>query len=116
MEPYWLPPSTRFDAEKHHHQSGGRLFGDVTDRNGSTNCSARLTVYATPAAALAPAVHASGQYAFAVAGVPGYKYVVQTSTNLINWFPIQTNTAPFTFADANAGKFSQRFYRSVYLP
>ncbi|MGO8838670.1 MAG: fibronectin type III domain-containing protein [Limisphaerales bacterium] len=88
----------------------------VTDRNGSTNSTARLTVYTTMAAALAPAIQAGGQYAFTVAGVPGYKYVVQASTNLINWVPVQTNIAPFTFADANAGKFSQRFYRSVYAP
>jgi hypothetical protein len=75
-----------------------------------------LTVYTTAAANLAPATHASGQYALAVAGVPGYKYVVQASTNLVNWVPMQTNTAPFTFVDANAGKFRQRFYRSVYAP
>jgi hypothetical protein len=42
--------------------------------------------------------------------------VVQASTNLINWVPLQTNTAPFTFVDANAGNFRQRFYRSIYTP
>jgi hypothetical protein len=82
----------------------------------STSRAATLTVYTTAAAKLAPATHASGQYALTVAGVPGYKYVVQASTNLVNWVPIQTNTAPFTFVDTNAGKFRQRFYRSVYAP
>jgi hypothetical protein len=82
----------------------------------STSSTATLTVYATAAANLAPVAHASGQYALAVAGVPGYKYVVQASTNLVDWVPMQTNTAPFTFVDANAGKFSQRFYRSIYAP
>jgi hypothetical protein len=89
----------------------------ASDGHGSTTSwAATLTVYATAAAELAPATHASGQYALAVAGVPGYKYVVQASTNLVNWVPMQTNTAPFTFVDTNAGKFSQRFYRSVYAP
>jgi hypothetical protein len=82
----------------------------------STSRAATLTVYATAAAKLAPATHASGQYALAVAGVPGYKYVVQASTNLVNWVPMQTNTAPFMFVDTNAGKYRQRFYRSVYAP
>ena len=82
----------------------------------STSRAATLTVYSTAAAALTPAAHASGQYALAVAGVPGFNYVVQASTNLVNWVPVQTNTAPFTFVDANAGKFRQRFYRSVYAP
>jgi len=88
----------------------------ATDGYVSTSQAATLTVYATAAAKLAPATHASGQYALAVAGVPGYKYVVQASTNLVNWVPMQTNTAPFTFVDANAGKFRQRYYRSVYAP
>lgn len=82
----------------------------------STSQAFTLTVYATTAARLAPSTHASGQYALAVAGVPGFKYVVQASTNLVTWIPLQTNTAPFTFVDVNAGNFQQRFYRSVYAP
>ena len=88
----------------------------VSDGRNWTSRAATLTVYATAAAKLSPATHASGQYALTVAGVPGYKYVVQASTNLVNWVSMQTNTAPFTFVDADAGKFRQRFYRSVYAP
>jgi hypothetical protein len=88
----------------------------VSNRTVSTNSTAKLTVYATAAATLASTAHADGQYALIVAGVPGYKYVVQASTNMVNWVPVQTNTAPFTFVDANASQFSQRFYRSVYAP
>jgi hypothetical protein len=88
----------------------------ATDGHVSTSRAATLTVYGTAAAKLVPATHASGQYALAVAGVMGYKYVIQASTNLVNWVPMQTNTAPFTFVDANAGKFRQRYYRSVYAP
>jgi hypothetical protein len=88
----------------------------ATDGHVTTSQAAILTVYATAAAKLAPATHATGQYALAVAGVPGYKYVVQASTNLVNWVPVQTNTAPFTFVDTNAGKFRQRYYRTVYTP
>lgn len=82
----------------------------------TTSQTATLTVYATAAPKLAPVSHVSGQYALALAGVPGFKYVVQASTNLVNWVPLQTNTAPFTFVDGNAGSFRQRFYRSVYAP
>jgi len=88
----------------------------ATDGKSSTCQTVILTVYASAAASLAPAAHASGQYAVALAGVPGYKYVVEASTNLVTWVPVQTNTAPFTYVDANAGKFRQRFYRSVYAP
>ena len=88
----------------------------VTNTAGSTNSTAKLTVYATAAATLASTAHAAGQYALIVAGVPGYNYVVQASTNLVSWVPVQTNTAPFTFVDTNASRFGQRFYRSVYAP
>lgn len=88
----------------------------VTDRNGSTNSIASLTVYATTAAQLAPASSTGGQYALTLTGVPGFKYVVQASTNLTTWVPVRTNYSPFAFVDTTAGKFHQRFYRSVYAP
>jgi len=69
-----------------------------------------------PNATLAVAPPASkGQFALTVNGVTGFTYVVQASTNLVNWISVQTNTAPFTFVDVNASQFSQRFYRSFYL-
>jgi hypothetical protein len=88
----------------------------VTDLYGSTNSTANMTVYATPTAKLAPTVSAGGQYAMTVVGVTGFKYVVEASTNLVNWVPVHTNTAPFTFVDPNAGQFDHRFYRTVYAP
>jgi hypothetical protein len=57
-----------------------------------------------------------GQFAFNVGGVTGYNYVVQVSTNLVNWVSVTTNTAPFTFVDTNACQFKQRYYRSFYQP
>ncbi len=67
--------------------------------------------------------YANGQFALTVAGAPGYEpalsgttYVIEASTDLVNWVPVYTNTAPFTFVDTNASQFGQRFYRSVYAP
>src|ERR1039458_7655588 len=78
----------------------------------TTNSATPLSVPST----LGSAVYANGSYTFVVSGAPGYKYAVQVSTDLVNWVPVQTNTAPFTFVDANASHFGQRFYRSVYAP
>jgi hypothetical protein len=88
----------------------------VTDRNGSTNSAARLTVYATAAGTLASAGLVKGHYTLAVPSVPGCRYIVQASTDFANWVPVQTNIAPFTFVDNSAGQFNQRFYRAVYAP
>ncbi|HZI33171.1 MAG TPA: chitobiase/beta-hexosaminidase C-terminal domain-containing protein, partial [Candidatus Binatia bacterium] len=48
------------------------------------------------------------------AGSPGSNYVLQATTNLINWTPISTNTAignRFDFYDAKATNYPYRFYR-----
>jgi hypothetical protein len=86
-------------------------YGSVTSSN------AVLSVYATPAPALdTPVVYGGNQIQFDIAGVPGFNYAVQGSSNLIDWVPLFTNTSPFTFTDTNAPNLQQRFYRSVYLP
>jgi hypothetical protein len=67
------------------------------------------------AATLTEAVRSSGQFSFTVTGDTGQQYVVQASTNLLDWVSLQTNAAPFLFADTNAAGFHQRYYRTYYL-
>jgi hypothetical protein len=89
----------------------------VTNLAGSTNSStATLSVYPTAAATLQSAGYTNGQFSFNLTGVPGFKYVIQMSTNLINWVSLRTNPAPLTFMHTNTGNFNQRFYRALYLP
>jgi hypothetical protein len=68
--------------------------------------------------AFAPTPFVNGQLTFNVSGVTNVplQYVVQASTDLVNWVSLQTNTSPFVFVDTNASQFSQRFYRTYYLP
>ena len=60
-----------------------------------------------------PTVVQPGQVQFTPQGTSGLQYVVQASTDLINWVSLQTNTAPFTFTDTQAGQFAKRFYRTI---
>lgn len=71
---------------------------------------AMITVPA-PVALNAPA-QSDGQFVFDVSGTPGFKYVVEASTDLVNWVSLQTNTAPFTFANTNVND-PQQFYRAI---
>ena len=66
----------------------------------------------------APKPFVNGQLTFNVPGITNVplQYVVQASTDLENWVSLQTNTSPFVFVDTNANQFSQRFYRTFYLP
>jgi hypothetical protein len=72
-----------------------------------------LVVNPPAPATLTQPVFANGQYAFSVSGTSGSKYVVQASTNLVDWVSVETNTAPFTFVDVNAAQFTHQFYRAV---
>jgi len=49
-------------------------------------------------------------------GDPGSNYEIQTSTNLVDWFPLGTplpTHGQFRFVDANAANFDIRFYRII---
>ncbi len=88
----------------------------VSDQNGSTNSTAALTVYAKATSVLTRAGYAEGRYTMTVDGVPGCRYIIQASSDFVNWDPVQTNLAPFTFVDTRPDPFNQQFYRSVYAP
>lgn len=57
----------------------------------------------------------AGQFQMLVTGTASSNYVVQFSTNLAagGWLPVFTNTAPFTYTDANLGTLPLKFYRVV---
>ena len=69
-----------------------------------------------PAAELALSVVSGGQFGFTVSGNAGQLYVVQVSTNLLDWDSLQTNIAPFQFTDTMTAGFDTRFYRAIDLP
>ena len=54
------------------------------------------------------------QFQFNVTGTAGSNYVVQGSSNLIDWVPILTNPSPFAVVDTNSGPWS--FYRGIAKP
>jgi uncharacterized repeat protein (TIGR01451 family) len=63
---------------------------------------------------------AGGIFQFNVTGQSGQEYIIQASTNLLDWVPIYTNPAPyvspFNFVDPNASSYTSRFYRVVAAP
>jgi Immunoglobulin domain len=69
-----------------------------------------------PAPSLGAATLSGGQLNFNVTGVAGYEYVIEASSNLMNWLPLQTNTAPFGFTLTNTSSSSQQYFRAAYLP
>jgi len=61
-----------------------------------------------------------GPVQFTLTGAAGRTYVVQASTDMINWVPILTNSTPASgllqFIDSKATNYPARFYRTVLVP
>ncbi len=57
------------------------------------------------------------QFQFSITDLTQEPYVIQASTNLVNWVPVYTNAAPAatvtSFSDSNASGYPYRFYRVV---
>ncbi len=66
----------------------------------------------------APGLSSNREAQFTVSGVAGYRYVVQSRTNLSSgsWMPVLTNTAPFVFTGSNTAAAPSRFYRAIVAP
>jgi len=98
---------------------GKTYYFSATTYNSAGNESSfsSETSYTIPSvqATLGNVARANGQFSFLVSGNTGSNYVVQASTDLVNWTSIATNTAPFTFVDTNMVAYSQRFYRTGAL-
>jgi hypothetical protein len=64
----------------------------------------------------------AGQFPFQmrVAGGPNRACVIETSTNLTQWWPVDTNTTSsagtIDFTDSQSAASFQRFYRAVAAP
>jgi hypothetical protein len=59
-------------------------------------------------------IQSNKQVALALTGPPGQNFILQASTNLIDWVGLRTNTAPFSLTDTDAPHHSKRFYRKVF--
>jgi uncharacterized repeat protein (TIGR03806 family) len=66
-----------------------------------------------------PGGFTNGQFQMSFAAPLGSNYVLQVSTNLLQWFPLNTNTplaSPFVLTDPNAPGGTARFYRVLLQP
>ena len=91
-------------------QAGGYSV-EVHNVAGSVTSSVAMLTVIVPAELLTgPVLTPEGVFQFSLAGIAGSNYVVEVSSNLTDWVPLQTNVAPFSFADTNAASLPMRFY------
>ena len=94
----------------------------VTD-NGSPNLSAtnHFAVSVNPVAqpTSSAAAYSNGQFSMTINGETGPDYIIQVSTNLVEWQSLSTNSSPnvpFLFTDPNAAALPVKFYRVLLGP
>jgi hypothetical protein len=61
----------------------------------------------------------NGQFQIQFTGLEGYPYTIETSTNLINWSPVSTQSPTngvLTFTDFAGASAAPHYYRSVLVP
>lgn len=78
--------------------------------------TAAASVASSVPATLTAPVTSGGQFSFQVEGLPGNRYAVQVSSDLVHWTSVETNQAPYVFKDVNAAQYARRFYRTVNVP
>ncbi|MEI9962603.1 MAG: hypothetical protein WDM76_16250 [Limisphaerales bacterium] len=86
--------------------AAGSTSSDYATLNVSTGSSSRPQV--------SDLVFSNGTFSLTVNGDSGSDYVIQTSTNLIDWTDVFTNhlpALPFIWTDSAARNFTRRFYR-----
>ncbi len=63
--------------------------------------------------------YTNGTFQFTISGAVGPDYIIQGSTNLVNWLSLVTNTptvTPFTYTNSAASNFTARFFRILLGP
>jgi uncharacterized repeat protein (TIGR03806 family) len=61
----------------------------------------------------------NNQFQLQLSGAAGLTYILQGSTNLVNWVSVNTNTplaTPFYLVDPTATNYPSRFYRAIQMP
>jgi len=88
----------------------------ATNSSGSaTSIVAHLEVYSTQKALMSDFAYLTNEFRSVISGITGATYIVQASTNLVNWSPIETNQTTFTNLDLRATNFPSRFYRVLFI-
>ena len=93
--------------------------GDSGVINGGWSLNITTVELLPSPASLAAVGKANGTFTLMLSGVPGQTYVIEASTDLINWAPVATNTAvggTFEYTDSNATSYPSRFFRARPAP
>lgn len=113
-----------YSIEMDYNQEGGGAVAQLSWSSPSTAQAiipqSQLYPFSSPLPLLFTSGHfTNGVLSLQLSGMPGKSYVLQASTNLVDWVPLSTNVPPATvlnLLDPSATNFPSRFYRALQLP
>ncbi|GEM_PF-5579508 len=116
-----LQAGQMYTIDMEYFQQGGGAIAQLAWSSPSTATtnipqSQLYPLSALPPAFVAPGSFTNGTFDLRVSGLQGKSYVLQASTDFINWTPVSTNVAPSNFmdlVDPGATNFPRRFYRAI---
>ena len=87
----------------------------VTNAAGSVTSAVAKLYFNAPLRFAGGSTDTSNNFVGLLLGIANSSYVIQASTNLVDWVELRTNISPsgiINFTDPNASGFTQRFYRA----
>jgi hypothetical protein len=93
-------------------QSGTYSVEAMNSAGSETSAPVVLTVLAAPITLTGNNLGPAG-FSISGTGVPGINFVIEVSTDLVDWQPLSTNPSPFTFIDTNTSTAASRYYRAA---
>jgi hypothetical protein len=110
-----LDPTVSYTQPNNTSANIGSYSVKLTQTLGGTTYSsnANLAIASNPVSFSAAKMSANG-FQLHMAGITGVNYVVYTSSNLVNWVPVYTNTAQSgsaDYLDTAAAQFKARYYK-----
>ena len=114
-----------YPVEMDYFQAGGGAVAELSWSSPSTMQSIIPQSQLYPFSSALPLLFTTSQYftnndfSLQLSGMPGRNYVLQASTNLVDWISLSTNVPPTTIMNLTVPQvtdFTVRFYRAVQLP
>jgi hypothetical protein len=90
------------------------MYSVVVSNSAGSITSTGAALYANSPLRFVNSRQTAGRFSATLVGAAGSNYILQTTTNLLNWTPVATNSSPYgliSFTATNPPG-SQRYYRA----
>lgn len=99
--------------------SNTTVTASAFETNYNNSVAVNAIYFVRPPVLFSAPYYSNQQFMLPISGIAGKSYVLQATTNFVNWIPLGTNVAGsnvFMLTDTNMAQIPYRFYRAVEQP